>query len=238
MNKESRQIMTSLPSASTLFLIYGFSLAILLLALLGSWLIDRPISDFTRDLAAIAHIPPYIGFVSNVGILLWCAATTIALMSAALMSRTQAHALPARFFISLGALSSILMLDDFFEFHEWIFPKFLGIHEKTSFLLYGILLLYILIRFRSVYLKTSYFLLYSALCGLAMSVLIDRVPDNIIPHHYLFEDGFKLIGIANWLAFTLQAAFDYIPLITNTPESKIHSCVESTAGSDAIKLAS
>lgn len=191
--------------------------------MLGSWLTDRPISDFTRDTAAIADIPPYIGLVSNVGILLWCASATIALMAAALMKCTQAHALTARFFMSLGALASILMLDDFFQFHEWIFPKFLGVHEKMIFLLYGILLVYILIRFRSVYLKANYFLLYSALCCLALSVFIDRVPDNVIPYHYLFEDGFKLIGVASWLAFTLQAALYYISLITVAHESRIYS---------------
>ena len=219
MNKESRQITTSLPSITTLLLVYGLSISSLLIALYGSWLDNRPISDFTRDIAAVADMPPYIGFLSNVGILLWCAAGTIALVTAALMNRTQAHVLPARFFTSLGVLTSMLTLDDLFEFHEWAFPKFLGIHEKMIILIYGILLLYILIRYRSVYLETSYFLLYSALFCLALSVLIDRIPDNVIPYHHLFEDGFKLIGIANWFAFTLQAAFYYISIVTNTPKS-------------------
>ena len=50
------------------------------------------------------------------------------------------------------------------------------------------------------------FFLWAALAGFAASLLVDQVPEDVIPFHHLFEDGFEFLGICSWLAFVAQAA--------------------------------
>ena len=201
---------TSLPR---LLLVYVPPLAILALALLGSHVSERPISDFTRDVAAIASLPPYLGMVSSVGILLWTAAATLALATAAILARHQAPKALWRFFLGFGLLTTVLMLDDFFMFHDRLFPRFLGLPEKATVAIYGTALLYILIRFRAIYRAMPCFFLWAALLGFALSLLVDLVPETLIPYHHLFEDGCKLLGITGWLAFVAQAALHQLDSI-------------------------
>jgi hypothetical protein len=37
-----------------------------------------------------------------------------------------------------------------------------------------------------------------AVAFLAHSILVDFLPEDKVPWHYLFEDGFKFLGIASW----------------------------------------
>jgi hypothetical protein len=54
------------------------------------------------------------------------------------------------------------------------------------------------------------FFLWAALAGFAASLLIDQVPEDVIPYHHLFEDGFKFLGICSWLAFVALAALEQL----------------------------
>ena len=204
MNTETSK--TSNPSAVLLLSVYGPAVLVLILALAGSLVTERPISDFTRDLASIAQVPPFIGLVSNLGILLWASAAATGLVTAAVLAKDQAPQMLTRFFLWFGLLTSLLALDDFFLLHERMFPRFLGLPEEATLVIYGVLLLYILIRFRPVYRTMPCFFLWAALVGFASSLLVDQVPEHIIPYHHLFEDGFKFLGISSWLAFVAQAA--------------------------------
>ena len=87
-----------------------------------------------------------------------------------------------------------------------MFVRFLGLPEKATIASYGVLLLFFLIRFRPVYRPMPCFFLWAALAGFAASLLVDQVPEDVIPFHHLFEDGFKFLGICSWLAFVAQAA--------------------------------
>lgn len=186
--------------------VYGPAVLVLLLAVVASLASGRPISEFTRDMAAIAGMPPYLGLISNAGILLWSSAAAIALGTAAVLARHRAPKDLTRFFISFGILTIVLVLDDFFMFHDRLFPRLLGLSEKGTVAIYGSLLLYILIRFRRVYQAMPCFFLWAALTLFALSLLVDLVPEHRIPYHHLFEDGFKFLGITSWLAFSAQAA--------------------------------
>ena len=201
------------PPAWYALLAFGVPALILLLAWAASAYSGRPMSELMRDPAEVAHLPAYSGFVSNTGGLLWAGATTLALATAALLARAGRRGETMGFFVILGLLSGALMADDVFMLHDRIFPHVLGLPEWLPVAFHAVLLLVLLAGFRRVYAEWNLFFLAMALSGFAASLGIDLLPEESLPGHYVIEDGFKLFGIVNWLAFTVQSCFRYLRAI-------------------------
>ena len=162
-----------------------------------------PIDQLTRDPNAIGRTPPYAGFLSQVGIFFWSASAAVCMFSAKVLSRPLDNLKIKHFLIASGMLALVLGLDDAFLLHEKFFPYF-GIPEQAVFLSYAGFILFYLVLFYSIILKTEYILLGMALVFFGVSVTLDVFePRGIDP--YLFEDGAKLVGIVSWLAYFLRA---------------------------------
>lgn len=184
--------------------IYVPALALLGAAALAAHSLNIPFGNASRDLAAIAGTHPLAGFISNIGILLWCATATVCLCAAYVASRV-GHARAARFLMYSGLFTAVLLIDDFFLVHEQLAPSYLGIPERAVIVLYGISMLVYALSFRAEIRRSEYWLLFSALSLFAVSVLLDMV-DPGGKYHLFFEDGAKLLGLANWLAYYLRTA--------------------------------
>jgi hypothetical protein len=169
----------------------------------------QPMSYFTRDPAAVLHGKFYVGLLSNTGIVLWAATTAITLLGASILHRSAGHGFAARFLRHAGLLSLILMLDDLLQFHETVFPVHLRIPEKLVLSIYAVLALTLLVRFWPLIIRSRYVLLLVSAVFLSMSVVIDLIYSTPTEMSFLFEDGFKLLGITGWTAyywtFTLDA---------------------------------
>ncbi|MEX0707142.1 MAG: hypothetical protein WD078_04210 [Woeseia sp.] len=189
-----------------------FPLVVIVTSLAASWLSERPVSEFTRDLAAVAGVPPWLGLLSQVGNILWWASASIAALGA--MQLADSRRIDARHFLWLFAgLTLLLAADDTFMVHERLAPRFLGLHELVLVSLYGALLAYMLIRYRTtVWQQTGRALLGLALAGFVLSVAIDTLPEDLLPLHHLFEDGSKLVGISCWLGFSVQSVLYHTAL--------------------------
>lgn len=187
---------------------------VLLLAVAaGSMITGITLGDFTRDPASINEMHPFIGVVSNAGILLWTACACVCLVFRTLLRRHPGREEMASFLLYMGLATLLLMLDDLLLLHELIFPEWIGIPEKAVMAAYGMMMAFGIIRYRSCILKTEYLLLLIALGCFAASVAID------ILHHpiqlaigggtcLLLEDGFKLLGIAGWFGYFLRTGLD------------------------------
>ncbi|MBI3967992.1 MAG: hypothetical protein HY329_20325, partial [Chloroflexi bacterium] len=164
-----------------------------------------PLIDLLKDPAALKEQPFYVGFFSNVGVLLWWAAACVCLFTAALLQRTTAlsssqpvrraarPAPPTSFFLTAGLISSYLALDDLFLFHDQIFPEYLGVPEKLVLLAIGITLLAFLYTFRHVILRSDVLPLALALTFFVTKELFDQLAE-LLPTVYsisLVEDYAK-----------------------------------------------
>lgn len=176
-------------------------IAILAALVVVSLQFDIPISVFTRDPAAVAHVPLYSGFISNLGVLFWCATVAISFFTVVTLVNTDHDGKPLLFLLALSIQTALLMLDDLFLFHEKIYPKIFHIPEKGAFVIYGIYLLACLVYFRAVVLKSNYFVLLLSFALLGLSIVVDTFPEGWSQFHHLFEDGFKLLGIVSWFAY-------------------------------------
>ncbi len=185
---------------------------VLLLVVFISFKTGIPIKKFTVDPATFARINPFIGVVSNIGILFWCASASICFFSCALLQKTRFRRDFPAFLLFSGFITSILLLDDLFLFHEKglssrkiIFPNASFISQEMVYFSYIIIILFYLIRFRKIIIKTDIVLLFLAFLFFGASIIIDSLFKN-----YLFEDGFKLFGIVSWFGYFVRVCFQVV----------------------------
>jgi hypothetical protein len=177
-------------------------LFLLIIILTGVFILsqtDKPSHWLTKDPAALVGFNPFTGFVSNLGILLWCSAGAICLFTA-IITWPSGYYNADWFLLLSGLLSLVLLFDDFFMFHEYIFPDILHVPEKGIYLGYLISFLVYIFYFRKLILRLEYKILIMAIFLFLLSVLVD----NILPQDGLYniaEDGFKVSGIFTWLVF-------------------------------------
>lgn len=173
-----------------------------------------PIADLTRDPSATTGASPFMGALSSIGVLFWCASVAICLFSFALLQQTGSRGDFSGFFLFGGLISLILLLDDLFLFHEAVFPLYLKIPEKLVFLSYGLIILGYLTHFRKLILKTNFIFLILAFGLFGLSIVIDLLDLRI---SILFEDGSKLFGIASWFGYFAITAFQAVKKLHFNP---------------------
>ena len=208
----------SLPSV--LLLVYAPALLVLGAVFAASFKSDIPVAYFLRDAAGTLQVPSYIGLVSNLGALLWCACTAVCFFGSMLLRKTGADKEWSSFFLAAGLVTTVLLIDDLFMLHENVSQIYWRFGEKTVFALYGGMFLLFLVRFGKKIASTD-FLVFVLACGLlGMSVLFDQMNepfgDNVPAMSLLLEDGAKLLGILTWLLyFTRTGLAQLLPALTS-----------------------
>lgn len=186
---------------------------VLIVVAIVSVLSQIEIPLFTRDVTAIANIHPLSGILSTLGILLWCVAAAVTLFTAFTM-RHFGQSKTFKFLLSSSLLSTYLMLDDAFLFHEALVTKYIGIDEKVFLLILGMSVLIYLISFKQTILKTNYRVLILAFVFLTTSVLTDGILDpwfwSLGHWEFFIEDGAKWLGIASWCSYYVHTSYVFI----------------------------
>ncbi|AFY80304.1 hypothetical protein [Oscillatoria acuminata] len=169
-----------------------------------------PIHHLMGDPAKIAGWPFYLGMVTKFGILLWCATAAICLFTSLYLKPLSPSLKHQRFILFGGLITTVLMLDDSFQFHEEVFPTYFGIPEKMVYLAYVIMVALYLVKFHKIIWNSRYllFLGFAFVCFalsilLDMRAIIDLVERGLIydRDRALLENGFKLFGIVSWFTY-------------------------------------
>ena len=119
-----------------LFLLYFLPLLFLFVVVVLSLQMDISPGLFTCDPALISNIHPFIGVLSNFGIMLWTATAAICLFSWAVLRYNSGETRFSIFLLCSGLITTLLSLDDLFLLHENILDK-----EKFVFSVYVCLIL-------------------------------------------------------------------------------------------------
>jgi hypothetical protein len=169
-----------------------------------------PIYHLMGDPAKISDSPFYLGMVTKFGILLWCAAAAICLFTSLYLKPLTLSLKHQRFLFFGGVITTILMLDDFFQLHEEVLPNYLGISEKIVYLAYAMMVALYLIKFHKIILNSRYllflglaFVSFTLSLLLDMRAIVDLVEMGLIydRDRALLENGFKLFGIVSWFTY-------------------------------------
>lgn len=205
-----------------MFMIWFIYLIIMGLIIgIGKLKYNIPVGYFTREPNTTLDKPFYIGAFSNLGIILWTAAASLCIFSSFYLKRYYRNSPFRLFLLHAGILTTVLLLDDCYMFHENMFPYYFGINEKIIYGIYFSYTVYFLIRFRKTIFKTDYIILLTSLSLLSLSVLVDVLDESrrftaltglSFANHeeirILFEDAiFKGLGILTWLVYFSRVAF-------------------------------
>ena len=192
-----------------LFLIIYIPPIILLVVLGGiAGLTDIHIGEFLDDPAQIAGFDSYIGLINNLGVIIWAAAVGVCIFTFFALRRSGGDKDLPRFFLLSGLLTLILLLDDFFLIHEWLAGFTTEFIAPVVFLVLFILLVY---RFRKVILRTEYFFMFVAIGLFGISFILDLSQSTDITIaggggiRAILEDGCKFLGIISWLTYFSRA---------------------------------
>lgn len=178
----------------------------------GDILRMRQISKFPFFKEGIVDLPFYLGGLSYLGFLLWCATVAICFFSYVIFRKSGKQTSDPLFFFSAGLITTLLLTDDLFRFHEIVFPVYLHLSEYTLYGTYVVLVAFLLVRYRFTILNTDYVLLLFALGCLGLSVITDMISDTFknIPGEQIFEDGAKFVGIFSWFVYFARTCFQHI----------------------------
>jgi hypothetical protein len=189
-----------------------------LLAALGVWLFletaligihlakGAPFFKMTGDVVAVFQAPPWIGFYSQAGLLLWSAAASFCILAYTVLRSCSNCDFKSGFLLGTSCFTLLLLIDDTYLLHEEVLPHF-GIPQTLILCAYMLITILYLCYFRKALISSNYLLLMVAGGGLGLSILSDATHLWIVDPH-LFEDSFKLLGIAFWAAYCFSISRD------------------------------
>lgn len=180
----------------------------LLIAIFISINTEIPLDNFTQDPNAQFEAPFYIGFFSNLGIMLWSAAFTICFYGA-WRTNGKSDKRGQQFLIFSGLITMLMTLDDLFQLHELVFPQYLSISENMVYLTYLNIYMIYFIRFRRQLLNSDFIVLGISFFLLGLSTIIDILPLPIEKDTFL-EDAIKLLGAITWLIYFVRTADEVV----------------------------
>jgi hypothetical protein len=157
------------------------------IALLQLWF-SKPLDSIQR------------GLFSRITQIIWCLPIAINLFTMLLLKKYQVK--KYSFFLGMSSLFlGILLLDDIFRFTLYLHSYFYLAFKSTKsimHILYALLLLFIIIRFRGVIKQTAWMILGMAVALLLLSATVDvfRIPGKGAP--IILEDGCQFLSIVNF----------------------------------------
>jgi hypothetical protein len=179
------------------------ALAVLGVTAVGWFASHHSFGYFTRDPAAITDQAPYMGMVSFFGLFAWAAGAT-ALVFGGYIASLRGALDRRNALLAAGVAVVYLLLDDSFQFHEYVYPRYLHLPDSVVELAYVIVTAVLLVKGRSFLSSSNLGLLVSAGVFLGISIAFDVLITN--ERVIALEDGAKLIGICLLAAYCVDTA--------------------------------
>ncbi len=183
-----------------LLIVWLITLLSLLLGIYASTVKDIPLESFTKDPTALMNAPFYLGFFSNIGIMIWSGAAMINLFVAYQIKDNPKERENFLFILFSAFITLMMTLDDLFQLHEFVFPNYFSISDNAVYLTYMNIFLLYFIYFRKRLLASEFTILGLAFFFLGLSTIIDVLPLPI-PKDTFLEDAIKLFGIVTWFIY-------------------------------------
>lgn len=191
-----------------LFILPTFAIVVLALIAWTGVTYNIPVSAFTRDMAALAGVHPFVAVASSLGAFFMCATAACCLFAFS-VARETSREIPWHL-LAVGLLSLYLVADDFYEFHDRQFPTYFGIPQELVYALLATSVAAIAFRWWRPFLAFRPWMLAAALFFLGTSMGIDLFDAELqkIWHQWQFfvEDSAKFVGISLWATYFIGLA--------------------------------
>lgn len=172
---------------------------------------NRPFSFFSREPAEILDVSRYIGWQAHVTVLVTALGVGAAGFAALVVRTLGGDRVGFRFLVGIALFTGLLLLDDFLQFHESVYPRFLGLSEQLVYPAYVATLVVIVWLWGRRAVADNLVIVLAAVLFLSISVLADLVLDSqtFANYHYV-EDGSKMLGFTLWAVFLVRAGLQSV----------------------------
>jgi hypothetical protein len=177
--------------------------AVLAAGAVGAEASDYGFGELTRDPNAVLGGGPFVGALSNVGVILWFCTAALAVFAGRMTAKIGTD-VPPFFLETLAAYTVLLGLDDLFQLHEEVVPALTGLGFRTMLLGYVILGAIIAFVYRRGFERSDLAILLLVGVLFGVSVGSDPFLEGDSGYGKLIEDGSKLFGIVTWLVLVSQ----------------------------------
>jgi hypothetical protein len=104
--------------------------------------------------------------------------------------------------------------DDFFQIHEDLAMRYLGLAEAYVYAAIIFAVSMYLIRYWRLILRTSYFMFLLGIAFLGASLAVDAIfepfMEGLGQGRILIEDGAKLLGVAAWCSYFVRTSYELV----------------------------
>lgn len=182
--------------------------AVLLVFIVGfiGLVFEIPFANLTANPISLLDLPFYQGILQRIGVILWGGTVLITLFSFSVLKSSENLKDIKKFLLYSGIFFGYFLMDELLLIHNFILPKVFNIHQLIVLIVYVILTVLFLFRFRNLIKKNNISLFAVAVTFLALSVLVDILSYlNVVrfSFRYLLDDGLKFLGIANLFIYYL-----------------------------------
>ncbi len=165
-----------------------------------------PYRDLLLDPSYASGTPWYTGLVSNLGILAWTTAT-VAAASGAWVAWLGGRAGAATMLRGGAILSTLLLLDDLFQFHS-VIPNRVGLPKASFYVMYLGLTWWWIVSERVELRRTNNKMLIAAGGAFAASIAVDQIGVGSKDISLVLEDAAKFLGVLAWAMYFVVTARD------------------------------
>jgi hypothetical protein len=156
-----------------------------------------------RDPNYVNNSPFYVGSISILGVILWSATASSCFLGAIIRNDKSRK---FWFLITAGAYTTFLGLDDAFELHQVLFPKYLHLNEAVIYSLYiSYIVAWSFYYFSEIVNHTDFPIFIAALLCMVISVF----PAHVLDLNFI-EDSFKFLGIVFWLTYFARTSIHFV----------------------------
>lgn len=163
-------------------------------------------SDVTRDFSGVFRLAPYVGFLSNLGIFMWCISLALTWFAWYFFSEIRKYRSLGIFYWYSGFLTLVLALDDLFQLHEVIIPEYLGLPEYSIYIVYLISALIYSIKYYKKLFNQHVAFVFVAYSLFAFSMGFDSLGLKMLFETYM-EDCLKFSGICFWTLYFVKSVY-------------------------------
>lgn len=185
----------------TALLIELIGILILILLIVSGMIFDIPFEHFSANLISELGKPFYLGILNKIGVVFWSFSIIINFFTYILLKNENSILTwEMKFLLYSCIFFGYFLLDELFELHGIILPRYIGIHQLIVLIIYGMVTFFYIFYFRKE-ISNSYFpIFFLAISFLAISVFTDIFSYLGIIHlsfRYLLDDGAKFLGTVN-----------------------------------------
>jgi len=183
-------------------IVYGLASLGVVFTIVVAKFSGRPADHFSRDPLAVMEAPFYVGLLSNLTMVAWFGAAGACWLIAFVQWESARWSRRSLAMAAVAAMITLLGTDDLFMIHEEALQRMLGVPERVTVGLYGLLAAAVALMFRAELRSTPWQLMIPVAAFFAASLGIDQFSTGY-GWRPVMEDSLKFIGVCGILAYAL-----------------------------------